>query len=92
MGEYIVEFEPSALKEIRAHYKWGNIANIKKIEKILIELSFTPYEGVGNPEALKHELTGYWSRKINKKDRIIYKVIEDVVTVIVISAVGHYEK
>jgi len=45
---------------------------------------------VGNPEALKYELTGFWSRKINQKDRMIYKVDEDIVTVFVISAMSHY--
>ena len=65
---------------------------IKKIEKIFIELSQTPYSGIGNPEPLKHELTGFWSRRINVKDRIIYKVQDDIVTVFVISAMGHYDK
>jgi toxin YoeB len=46
--------------------------------------------GTGHPEPLKHDLSGLWSRHINKKDRIIYKVEEDVVTVFVLSAIGHY--
>jgi toxin YoeB len=46
--------------------------------------------GIGQPEALKYELSGFWSRKINQKDRLIYKVEEDIVTVFVISAMGHY--
>lgn len=92
MGKYIVEFEPSAKKEIKAHYKSGNKGSIKKLEKMLVELSKDPYTGTGNPEALKYELTGYWSRRINPKDRLIYKVNEDVVTVLVIAAKGHYEK
>lgn len=72
------------------HLKSGNKANIKRIEKILEELTQTPFEGTGDPEALKHELTGFWSREINKKDRLIYKVEEEIVTVFVISAMGHY--
>jgi toxin YoeB len=56
----------------------------------LVELSETPYEGVGKPEALKHGLTGFWSREINKKDRLIYRVDEDIVTVFIIAAMGHY--
>jgi len=58
----------------------------------LIELTETPYTGIGNPEALKFELSGFWSRRINQKDRMIYKVEEDIVTVFVISAMGHYNK
>lgn len=90
MGKYIVDFEPKALKEIKEHHKSGNQSSIKKITKILIELSETPFEGTGNPEPLKYELSGFWSREINKKDRLIYRVEEDIVTVFVIAAKGHY--
>jgi toxin YoeB len=90
MGKYFVDFEPKAKEEIKAHLKSGNKANIKKLEKILIELTQNPFEGIGNPEPLKYELSGFWSRKINQKDRMIYKVEEDIVTVFVISAMGHY--
>jgi len=81
-----------AERHIKQHFKLGDKASIKKIEKILIELTETPYAGIGNPEALKYELTGFWSRKVNQKDRLIYKVDEDVVTVFVISAMGHYNQ
>ena len=70
--------------------KSGNQASIKKIAKILEELTENPFEGVGKPEALKHELSGLWSREINKKDRLLYRVKEEIVTVVVISAMGHY--
>lgn len=90
MGKYIVELAPLAKKELKAHKKSGNKASIKKLETILKELSSTPYEGTGKPEALKHDLSGYWSRRINQKDRLIYKVYEERVTVIIISAMGHY--
>ncbi|MFZ1751071.1 MAG: Txe/YoeB family addiction module toxin [Saprospiraceae bacterium] len=90
MGKYLVEIDPNARKELKAHYKSGNKANIKKIEKILVELTEKPFEGVGHPEELKHEYAGFWSRRINIKDRMIYKVEEKIVTVYVVSAMGHY--
>lgn len=90
MGKFRLKIEPKASLDIAKHKKSGNQASIKKIAKILIELSETPFEGTGNPEALKYELTGFWSREINKKDRMIYRVEEDIVTVFVISAMGHY--
>lgn len=90
MGKFRLKIEPKASLDIAKHKKSGNKASIKKIAKILIELSETPFEGTGNPEALNHELTGFWSREINKKDRLIYKVEEEIVTVFVISAMGHY--
>lgn len=91
MGKYFVEITPDARKDLQFHFKSGNKPTIKKIEKILSELSETPYEGEGKPEQLKHDLTGYWSRRINQKDRIIYRVEEQVITVFIVSAIGHYK-
>lgn len=90
MGKFRLKIEKLAELHLKKHFKAGNQASIKKISTILEELTETPYQGVGKPEALKHELTGFWSREINKKDRLIYKVNEDIVTVFVISAMGHY--
>ncbi|WP_396168559.1 Txe/YoeB family addiction module toxin [Flavobacterium sp.] len=90
MGKFRLKIEPKASLEIAKHKKSGNQASSKRIAKILVELSETPYEGVGKPEALKHGLTGFWSREINKKDRLIYRVDEDIVTVFIIAAMGHY--
>ena len=91
MGQFKLKIEELAQKHLKQHYRSGDKGSIKKIEKILLELSETPYAGTGNPEKLKYELTGFWSRRINQKDRLIYKVEEDVVTVFVISAMGHYD-
>lgn len=48
--------------------------------------------GNGKPEPLKHNLTGKWSRRINKTDRIIYSVDGDKILVYVFSMTGHYQK
>ncbi len=90
MGKYSLEISSKAKKELQVQFKSGNKALIRKIEQIFLELTNTPYEGTGNPEALKYNLAGYWSRRINRKDRIIYKVYEDKVLVLVVSAIGHY--
>ena len=90
MGKYTIEIASRARKELQLHNKSGNKADIRKIEQIFLELSETPYEGTGNPEPLKYHLSGYWSRRINRKDRIIYRVFDDRVVVLVISAIGHY--
>lgn len=90
MGKYTLDISSKARKELQEHYRTGNKAVIRKIEQIFLELSNTPYEGTGNPEALKYDLAGYWSRRINRKDRIIYKVYEDRVLVLTASAIGHY--
>ncbi len=91
MGRFRVVIKQKAQKHIKAHKVSGNKQSIKRIEQIVQDLETTPYTGVGNPEPLKYELTGFWSRRINKKDRMIYKVEEDIVTVYVVSAMGHYD-
>ncbi len=83
--------KPKAERDLLIIKKSGNKAVINKIQQIFKELANNPYEGTGSPEALKYELSGYWSRRINKKDRLIYQVIDIEVLVLVISALGHYE-
>lgn len=90
MGKYFVEFDNVARKDLKDHYKSGNHSTIKKIEKILLELTENPYVGEGQPEELKHSLKGYWLRRINKKERMVYRVETNIVTVYVVSAMGHY--
>jgi toxin YoeB len=91
MGKYQIILKPKAERDLLIIKKSGNKTAINKIQQIFKELSNTPYEGTGNPEALKYELSGYWSRRINKKDRLIYQVNEDEVLILVISALGHYD-
>ncbi|WLD23811.1 Txe/YoeB family addiction module toxin [Flavobacterium dauae] len=90
MGKYFVEITDEARKELKNHFRSGNKSVIKKIEKILLELTETPFSGEGKPEQLKHNYSGYWSRRINQKDRIVYRVEEEIVMVYVVSAMGHY--
>ncbi len=59
-----------------------------KISKLIIEISRTPFEGIGKPEPLKNELSGYWSRRIDDYNRIIYEVTEEAINII--SCKGHY--
>jgi toxin YoeB len=90
MGKFRIEIKEIAKKHIIQHYKSGDKKSIKNIERILLELSETPFEGIGNPEPLKYDLAGFWSRRINQKDRVIYFLENDTVTIYVVSAMGHY--
>ena len=49
-----------------------------------------PETGSGQPEILKHDLEGLYSRRINKKHRLVYDIKDEIVTVIVLSAHSHY--
>ena len=55
MGKYFVEFEDIARNDLKCHYKYGNKSTLKKIEKILLELTENPFSGEGQPEALKYD-------------------------------------
>lgn len=90
MGKYLIDLTDLAKEQLQKHKKSGNKANLIKISKIFNDLENTPFEGVGNPEKLKHNLNDFWSRRINKKDTIIYSVNENTVIVEVVSAMGHY--
>ncbi len=90
MGKFRVEIERQAEEHIRRHHKAGNKVTLKRMSIIIEELSEHPYTGTGQPEQLKYELSGFWSRRINRKDRLVYKVDKDIVLVLVVSAMGHY--
>jgi toxin YoeB len=47
------------------------------VNALIKETTRTPFEGAGKPEALKHALAGYWSRRINDEHRLVYKVDGD---------------
>ena len=53
-----------------------------KIIKLIREVQRTPYEGSGQPEALKHDLAGCWSRRINQEHRLVYQVVEDRIRIL----------
>ena len=87
---YILEFSETALADIEKHKKSGDKAVLKKIEKLLNELMEHPTTGTGQPEKLKHDLAGLYSRRINKKHRLVYSIKEEVITVHILSAWSHY--
>lgn len=59
-----------------------------KIIKLLKEIRRTSFEGEGKPEALKHNLSGFWSRRITQEHRLIYEVTDEIIRVI--SVRDHY--
>ena len=49
---------------------------IKRINELIKDIKRSPFEGIGDPEPLKHNWSGYWSRRIDKEHRLVYKVDE----------------
>lgn len=65
--------------------KTGNKAIMNKITVLLKDITEHPYTGIGKPGALRYELAGKWSRRINSEHRIIYSVHDDTIEVYVFS-------
>jgi len=55
---------------------------IKRINLIIKDIDRSPYEGIGKPEALKHNLSGWYSRRITDEHRIVYRVVDDSIQII----------
>lgn len=63
--------------------------NLQKIIALVKNIQRSPFQGLGKPELLKHELSGFWSRRINQEHRLVYKVTE---TAIIIAACKYHYK
>ncbi len=63
---------------------------LKRINKLIIDTQRSPFEGIGKPEALKENLSGLWSRRIDDTNRLVYAVDDNQLTII--SCRYHYEK
>ncbi len=89
---YHIVLQKLAQKHIAAHKRSGNVVLCAKIESLLLELTEHPRTGTGKPEQLKGKLLGYWSRRINSEHRLVYSIDDNVVTVTIVAAKGHYER
>ena len=88
---YTVTFSRKAEKQIDDFERSGNPALLRKIIALTSELEQHPREGTGKPEKLKGNMPGLWSRRITSEHRLVYAIDDDIITVIVVSAKGHYE-
>lgn len=62
---------------------------LKRINELIKDIMRNPYEGIGKPEALKYKLSGFFSRRVNLEDRLVYTIEDD--TIIIISCLNHYK-
>ena len=60
----------------------------QKIIRLIKDINRSPFVGIGKPEPLKHELSGYWSRRINDEHRLVYKVTDEAI--IIAGCRNHY--
>jgi len=69
---------PQALEHIQYWKENNNTAIQGRIKKLKDAIIISPYKGIGKPEPLKNELSGKWSRRIDRKNRFVYSVEKDI--------------
>ena len=86
-------YSEKAQRDIEFWKKSGNKVVMNKISALIAGIQINPYKGIGKPEPLKYNLSGYWSRRINQEHRIIYQVTDNNIIEIldILSLKGHYE-
>ena len=62
----------------------------QRIRELLREIKQTPFKGTGKPEPLRYQFKGYWSTRIDEKNRLIYRVVSQN-EILIISCKGHYD-
>lgn len=69
---------------------WQSIdkSKLKRINELIKAITRDPFRGIGNPEALKHDLQGFWSRRIDGEHRLVYQIQED--TLCIVACKYHY--
>ena len=84
-----VVFRDKAKEDLPKLKKESPKLSAKFVTLMLDILKDNPYEGLGQPEALKYEYSGWWSRRINQEHRLVYKIEEE--KLIIASCFGHYD-
>lgn len=79
-------FEATAFSDFN-HWAVQDKKLYKKIVSLIKNIERSPFTGIGKPEPLKHEFSGYWSRRIAREHRLVYKVTE---TEIIIAACRYH--
>ncbi len=87
---YKLILEPEAEQHLEEWKKSGQKKILKKIAGLFLELQEHPTTGTGQIEQLKGNLSGFWSRRIDKGSRMIYTIEDEKVIVAVVSLKGHY--
>ena len=82
-----VTFTPTALDDLRYWFKTDK-RQAERILALLEEVRRTPFAGTGKPEPLRFQLTGCWSRRIDREHRLVYQVEEK--EIVVIACRHHY--
>ena len=83
-----IQWDYDAWEEYCA-WQQANKAILKRINQLVKDISRDPFSGIGKPERLKGNLNGFWSRRIDEENRIVYAVENE--SVVIIACKGHYD-
>ena len=83
-----INFTLSSWKDYE-YWQGQDKKTLKRINALIKESLRTPFEGIGKPEGLLGDLSGFWSRRIDEKNRLVYEVTDAAITII--SCRYHYE-
>lgn len=85
----ILQFTGQGLEDYN-YWKSHDPQKAQKIKKLIENILATPFTGIGKPEPLQFDLQGYWSRRIDREHRLVYKATPDAL--IIVACRFHYEK
>lgn len=87
---YSIKYTDDAVNDLKRLQQYEPKAYLKAC-RFIDELKEHPKTGLGHPEPLKGKPEGRWSREITKKHRLVYRIFENEVLVLVLSSYGHYD-
>ncbi len=82
-----IEFVPKAFKEYQEWIQTDRKTALR-IGDLIKDILRNPFDGIGKPEALKHQFKGTWRRRIDQEHRLVYMVTEN--SIVIISCYSHY--
>ena len=76
-----VHFHHEACAQFTARAS-ADLALFERLTRLIGEAARSPFEGIGKPEPLKHQLKGYWSRRVNAEHRLVYEVTAEAIVIV----------
>ncbi|MFZ1675919.1 MAG: Txe/YoeB family addiction module toxin [Saprospiraceae bacterium] len=88
-----IEFTPDAWDDFNFWIGYDK-AKVEKINELIRSIKQNPFKGLGSPEPLRHELKGFWSRRIDSENRLVYRVvgIKDEQKIQIVQCRYHYNE
>ena len=76
-----IRFEETAWED---YLYWQSYSRqtLKRVNQLIKDIQRSPFDGIGKPEALRHQLSGFWSRRIDEENRLVYTVQDDVLIIV----------